>query len=931
MKGYYFLDEQGTFALDMPENYSYQYFPVAGEKGIKSALTPDFGGDSKRGQNEFLLEPVSAENLHNNRSTRNFWCHVEGTGSWSATGASAEAEFSRFTDRQEKSRMTAGFMWQSVTRTSKKYQLEAKVTSFVPVDYDVEIMRVELTNCGDRQIAFIPTAAVPIYGRSADNLRDHRHVTSLLHRIQVGKEGVVVTPTLSFDERGHRINRVSYYVCGVTGDGRAPVAFFPTVEAFLGEGGRYTWPRAVTENRPGVSAGITIEGREAVGGLRFERTVLKPGERTSFTILMGMTEEPEKTAEITETFRTEEKVEAAFAKTKAFWQEKANLHFHTGNKAFDGLMRWVSFQPALRRIYGCSFLPHHDYGKGGRGWRDLWQDCLALLLMNPEGVRQMLLDNFGGVRIDGTNATIIGERQGEFIADRNNITRVWMDHGVWPFMTMKLYMDQTGDLEILEETAPYFKDRQAGRGTETDERWDDAYGSLLKTADGSVYYGTVLEHLLVQNLCAFYEVGGHGHCRLRGADWNDALDMAPEQGESVAFTNAYAGNLRELADCLLLYRERTGKKKVAVAEEMRCLLETDREEYGSVEKKTQILGQYTETCRHTISGKTIAVDIETLAENLREKADWMSEHIRQTEWVTDKEGNGWFNGYYDNHGRQVEGETASGVRMMLTGQVFAVMGGTATPEQIRSIVRSADRYLYDEKIGGYRLNTDFHELKADLGRMFGFAYGEKENGAVFSHMAVMYANALYRRGFAAQGYRALQTLADTALTFETSKIYPGIPEYFNNAGRGMYHYLTGAASWYMLTLVTESFGVRGRAGDLEIAPALMREQFDASGTAEIELPFAGKRFCIAIKNPGKLEYGEYGIKSAAVDGRPLSLSGAGCLEKAADTREQKATVETGKCSGQSVSGAVLPRAEIEKLSGEVHNIDILLGAAEGGL
>lgn len=65
----------------------------------------------------------------------------------------------------------------------------------------------------------------------------------------------------------------------------------------------------------------------------------------------------------------------------------------------------------LRRIYGCSFLPHHDYGKGGRGWRDLWQDCLALLIMEPEQVRKMLIDNFGGVRFDGTNATIIGSKQ----------------------------------------------------------------------------------------------------------------------------------------------------------------------------------------------------------------------------------------------------------------------------------------------------------------------------------------------------------------------------------------------------------------------------------------------------------------------------------------------------------------------------------------
>ena len=72
-------------------------------------------------------------------------------------------------------------------------------------------------------------------------------------------------------------------------------------------------------------------------------------------------------------------------------------------------MRWVSLQPLLRRIYGCSFLPHHDYGRGGRGWRDLWQDCLSLLLMDPGGVGEMIQASFGGVRMDGTNATIIGE------------------------------------------------------------------------------------------------------------------------------------------------------------------------------------------------------------------------------------------------------------------------------------------------------------------------------------------------------------------------------------------------------------------------------------------------------------------------------------------------------------------------------------------
>ena len=73
-----FLDKDGTFTLDKAENYSYLYLPVANEKGLKAAVTPVFGGDSKVDQNIFLMEPVSAENLHNNRSTRNFWCQIKG-------------------------------------------------------------------------------------------------------------------------------------------------------------------------------------------------------------------------------------------------------------------------------------------------------------------------------------------------------------------------------------------------------------------------------------------------------------------------------------------------------------------------------------------------------------------------------------------------------------------------------------------------------------------------------------------------------------------------------------------------------------------------------------------------------------------------------------------------------------------------------------
>ena len=545
------------FTLDHPDNYTYLYFPVAGEQGIKSSVTPTFAGDSKLDQNTFIMEPVSSDNLHNNKSSRNFWCHVEGIGDWSATGASAEAEYDKDTERQDECSIKAGFMWQTVKRQSKKYRLYAKVTSFVPVDHNVEIMRVTIKNVSDTAQKITPTAAVPIYGRSADNIRDHRHVTSLLHQIRVTEHGVTVKPKLSFDERGHQKNNMTYFVYGVSGTGETPESFFPVMEDFIGEGGSLIAPLSVKRNLDGVKAGYAVDGKEALGGLRFQRVELKPQEKVSYTIIIGATEDMSGIQDVIKAYDSDYKVHAAIETTEKYWQDKVNVFFQTGNKAEDSYLRWICFQPILRRIYGCSFLPHHDYGKGGRGWRDLWQDCLSLLFMNPDGVRQMIVDNYGGVRMDGTNATIIGEKQGEFKADRNSITRVWMDHGFWPFLTTKLYIDQTGDINILGEKVPYFKDRQVQRGFATDTEWNDAYGMKQKSEDGTVYAGTILEHILLQQLCAFYEVGEHNQIRLRNADWNDAVDMAPDRGESVAFTSAYAYNFTDLAAYLEKYQKET--------------------------------------------------------------------------------------------------------------------------------------------------------------------------------------------------------------------------------------------------------------------------------------------------------------------------------------------------------------------------------------
>lgn len=1000
MSGYEYLDEKGTFRLQNPDQTGYLYFPIAGENGVKGAVTPNLCGDLKVDQNTFVLQPVSAEDLVESKAGRNFWCVTDDGICWSAAGNSAMAEMERFSALSEKKEdrdnpggvkqdcsaaaseenrkskmdgsnrdctvLTAGPMWQSVTRRDRRTHLEAEITSFVPVtDELAEMMIVQIRNAGGCPVCFSPIAAVPLYARSADNIRDHRHVTSLLHRIHTTEDGIFVHPALTFDERGHQRNTKTYFVTGCDGTGAKPIGFCPVLEDFVGEGGSLLWPEKVVRNLPFEEPGRDYAGYEAIGALRFADVTLQPGEEAAYLIRIGMSEEvpprcdlrAERTAYSKKTLKSDETrafadargqgmhsghaesgtirtladAENALQLTRDYWNSRIRVQIKSGDAAFDHWMYWVTFQPILRRIYGCSFLPHHDYGKGGRGWRDLWQDCLALLIMNPDGVRQMIIDNCGGVRFDGTNATIIGSRPGEFIADRNNITRVWMDHGFWPLFTVKFYLDQTGDFSVLLKECTYFKDRQEMRGMAADRDWDYYVNSdeksderadekpeegpdgkageqtgkkpderadeesderadekpkapgisgkfcskcgqdhrpTLHDRNGKIHTGTVLEHLLVQNMTAFYERGEHDHIRLRDADWNDALDMASERGESVAFTAAYAMNLETLSEILLKLKEKMGMTKLELSQEMELLFtgyETQEQKNLKWKSGESVLRTYCESCYPTVSGRSVFLDIGYAAEILQKMADEIRGHIRRSEWIQDQE-DGWFNSYYDNHGNAVEGIFGEERRMMLTGQVFTIMSGTATDEQTEQIVRAADRLLYEKRLGGYRLNTDFKEVKTDLGRMFGFAYGHKENGAVFSHMAVMFGNALYRRGFAKEGFRALNSLYEQAADFEVSRIYPGIPEYFNDRGRGMYHYLTGAASWMLMTVVTQMFGVRGEYGDLLLEPKLQKSQFDAEGRAGLRTDFAHRSWHVVYCNPEKLDYGAYVIKKVWVNG-----------------------------------------------------------------
>lgn len=856
-----------TFVSKTARQLRTTYFPLCGVEatGIKSSITPFLSGDIKIDKEHYVTKPASTEDLR--QGLREVFVILK-NGRVCALGQGAEVSVDQ---------VEAGPYWHCLTRTFKEVGLEISALNFVPVSGEtVELMRVTLRNVSDTPLTLTPTTAIPLFARALANKHDHEHVTSLLHRITQTSQGVCVAPTMLFDESGHLPQDQVYFVYGATTQGQAPAGSFPTVKSFYGNAGIFTEPQAIVERQACVSlSAVELNGQEAMGALQFAPQTLAPQDQVEILLVMGMAASDKHVDVVWQAFNTSEKFEAALEAVKNFWHEKTHaIAFQTGDVAFNGWLHWVTTQPVLRRIFGCSFLPDHDYGKGGKGWRDIWQDLLSLILIEPESVRDVLINNFAGVRIDGSNATIIGARPGEFVADRNAITRVWSDHGVWPFLTLQLYVNQTGDYDILLEKNIYFRDPQLSRSFKKDEQWSPREGHELKDVHNQPYQGTLIEHILVQHLVQFFNVGEHNILRLESADWNDGLDMAFDRGESVPFMSQYAGNLQGLAALLEALATVQGIESLEVAKELLILLDHVGDkpcDYAQVDRKQALLfDEYCPAVQPTISGQKVTVTIADLVKDLQAKATWMIDHIRAQEKISVK-GDEWFNGYYDNKGRRVEGLINGQVHMTLTGQVFPIMGGVATPEDITSVTKSVRHYLKDPELGGFRLNTDFgrpHYL--DLGRAFGFAFGTKENGAFFSHMIVMYAYALYSRGFAQEGHEALMSIYAMCRDTDKSKIYPGVPEYMDAQGKGMYHYLTGAASWWVLTELTQVFGVRGQGGDLVLEPKLVVADFGEAMQVAVTCQFAGKIVTVRYENTARLDYGQYCLRSVKLNKQPIA-------------------------------------------------------------
>lgn len=319
-------ENDGSFVVPNAEHLPPLYFPLMNSFGMKSFVTPELKGDMASSFHKYLTAATVTEELHRNISSRNFWIKIEGKTPWSATGNSVFQKVQKWSDKAENYSVTGKFGAFTTKRLYKSVGLETEMIVFVPETDDfVEIIKIKVNNSSDKKITFTGTYSIPVFGRSADNFRDHRQVTTMFQENYLEKHGIRIKPKIEHDEKGHSVNNTNFIVLGFDKYGNAPKDIWIRLLDFIGMGGSLDNPQAVFENlKAPVLSQSEMNASEAIAAFRFEEVKLEPNESAEFIIVHGITDNEADIEKWQTKFNTPEKAKTFLAETLNFWQKKVN-------------------------------------------------------------------------------------------------------------------------------------------------------------------------------------------------------------------------------------------------------------------------------------------------------------------------------------------------------------------------------------------------------------------------------------------------------------------------------------------------------------------------------------------------------------------------------------------------------------------------------
>ncbi len=380
---------------------------------------------------------------------------------------------------------------------SSKNGVSAKVTFFVPLKTWAEVQKLTLTNNSSevKKLKLFSFTEWCLWNAATDMENFQRNFSTG----EVEIEGSVLYHKTEYKERR---DHYAYYSVNTPIDG-----YDTDRENFIGLYNGFENPQVVEEGKPRMTV---AHGWSPIASHYIE-VELKPGESKDFIFLLGYVENAldekwESKGVINKTkakatianFDTVEKVDAAFAELRAYWDNLLSIYsVNSGDDKLDRMVNiWNQYQCMITFCFSRS-ASYFESGIGrGMGFRDSNQDLIGFVHQIPERARERIIDIASTQFQDGG---CYHQYQPLTKKGNNDIGGGFNDDPMWLILGTISYIKESGDFSILDEMVPFDNDMSVAR--------------------------TLFDHLTVSFDHVVNNLGPHGLPLIGRADWNDCLNL----------------------------------------------------------------------------------------------------------------------------------------------------------------------------------------------------------------------------------------------------------------------------------------------------------------------------------------------------------------------------------------------------------------------
>jgi cellobiose phosphorylase len=409
---------------------------------------------------------------------------------------------------------------------SEFYGVRTECTIFVPVDEQVEIRDIKVTNISseEMEIDVVPVIEYTHFDAVKQFTNADWVPQTMISRCHTGSNGQRILTQYPFMCRDFKIN---YFTSNY-----AVSSFETDRKRFLGDNEYGTWVRPLSLQKDELDNYEANRGDNIVA-LLHHLGALKPGQQKRIITQLGQKETLTAAMPEIERLRNPVEIDKLFGKLTAFWNEYlALMQIKTPDAGLNSMINVHNTRQCFITYNWSRYLSYYQLGMGSRGlgFRDSSQDVMGVVDRMPDEAKKLIVKLLSVQKSDGSamhqfNPMSMEATNGDAheMPDR---PQFYGDDHLWIVLAVIAYLKETGDMSFLDEKVQYHQKAKDKNPPEN---------------------GTVLDHLRRALKFTRDNTGKHGLPLLGFADWNDCVNL-PTGAESLFNAHLYGKAINEMID-----------------------------------------------------------------------------------------------------------------------------------------------------------------------------------------------------------------------------------------------------------------------------------------------------------------------------------------------------------------------------------------------